>query len=118
MFEHRTEPLLPRADFIRRLLASIGIASGILLISLAVGMAGYHFFEGLSWLDAFLNAAMILGGMGPVATLQTSGGKLFAGTYALYSGLVILAAAGLVLGPVFHRILHKFHLDLEPDDAQ
>jgi hypothetical protein len=76
-------------------------------------MAGYGYFEGLAWRDAFLNAAMLLGGMGPVDAPQTDGGKLFAGLYALYSGLVFLIAAGLVFAPVLHRLLHKFHWNQE-----
>ena len=72
---------------------------------------GYHLLEGLSWLDAFLNAAMILGGMGPVSELKTSGGKLFAGCYALYSGIVFLLSVGVVLVPLLHRFLHHFHLE-------
>ena len=79
--------------------------------SLAIGMVGYHVLEQLSWLDAFLNAAMLLGGMGPVAVPVTEGGKLFAGLYALYCGLVVIAVAGIVLVPVAHRILHRFHLE-------
>jgi hypothetical protein len=78
--------------------------------SLAMGMIGYGYFEGLGWLDAFLNAAMLLGGMGPVETPATPGGKLFAGFYALYSGLVFLVAAGITLAPVLHRVMHRFHM--------
>ena len=74
-------------------------------------MAGYHFLEKLSWLDAFLNASMILSGMGPVATIQTSAGKLFAGCYALFSGLALITSIGVVSVPIFHRFLHRFHLD-------
>ncbi len=77
--------------------------------SLALGMAGYRTFEHLSWIDAFLNAAMLIGGMGPVDLPRTVAGKLFAGCFALYSGLLVLVAAGLVLAPVMHRLLHKFH---------
>jgi len=83
----------------------------LVLGSLLAGMAGYSYFEGLAWRDAFLNAAMLLGGMGPVDAPRTDGGKLFAGLYALYAGLVFLIAAGLVLAPVLHRLLHKFHWD-------
>jgi hypothetical protein len=93
----------------RRLLLHFAAATGLVLVSLMIGMAGYVRFEHLTWLDAFLNAAMLLGGMGPVETPQTSGGKLFAGVYALYAGLLFLVVAGLVLAPVVHRILHKFH---------
>lgn len=78
-------------------------------------MIGYHALEGLSWLDAFLNAAMLLGGMGPVAVPVTTGGKLFAGLYALYCGLVVIIAAGIILAPVAHRILHRFHLEESQD---
>ena len=84
--------------------------------SLAIGMAGYHGLERLSWLDSFLNAAMLLGGMGPLAAPQTDAGKLFAGCYALYCGLVVIAVAGIVLAPVAHRILHRFHLEREQRD--
>lgn len=85
----------------------------IVLGSLGIGMVGYAFFESLPWTDAFLNAAMLLGGMGPVDMPHTEGGKLFAGCYALYAGLVFLILMGLVVGPVFHRVLHKFHWDRE-----
>ena len=82
----------------------------LLAFSLGIGMAGYHFLEGLSWIDSLLNAAMILGGMGPVAPLQTAAGKVFASFYALYSGVVLLASVGILAGPIFHRFLHRFHL--------
>jgi hypothetical protein len=86
-------------------------ASALVLSTLGIGMAGYHFLEGLSWIDAYVNAAMILGGMGPVDQLHTTAGKLFAGTYALYAGLVFLLGIGVVLAPVLHRAMHRFHLD-------
>ena len=79
--------------------------------SLALGMWGYWYFESLTWLDAFLNAAMLLGGMGPVETPTTEGGKLFAGAYALYAGMVVLVAASILVAPVMHRYMHKFHLE-------
>lgn len=109
MYESRSHPLLPRAKFVRRELRHIAAALGLLAFSLVVGMAGYEHFEHLAWRDAFLNAAMLLGGMGPVDPPKTDGGKLFAGLYALYAGLVFLFAAGVVLAPVLHRIMHKFH---------
>jgi hypothetical protein len=84
------------------------------IASLAVGMAGYHFTESMSWIDAFANASMILSGMGPLDPPKTTGGKLFAGFYALYSGLAVLIVAAVLLTPVFHRMLHRFHLDEEP----
>jgi hypothetical protein len=90
---------------------SIGASALIVAVSLGLGMAGYHFLEKLPWLDAFLNASMILSGMGPVAPIQTSAGKLFAGCYALFSGLALITSIGVVFVPVFHRFLHRFHLD-------
>jgi hypothetical protein len=105
MFEHRHEGLLPAREFARRLLRHAGLASAVIFGSLL-----FVWFEGLTWVDGFLNAAMILGGMGPVATIQTTGGKIFAGLYALYSGLVFLVAAGILLAPLFHRVMHRFHL--------
>ena len=86
-------------------------ALALLLLTLAIGMAGYHWLEDQRWVDAYLNASMILGGMGPVAELHTAGGKVFAGTYALFAGLVFVLAIGVVLAPVLHRAMHRFHLD-------
>ena len=82
----------------------------LLLVSLAIGMLGYHFFENLSWIDSLLNASMILGGMGPVSPLQTNAGKIFASFYAIYSGVILLASVGILIAPIFHRFLHRFHL--------
>jgi len=113
MFEHRHEPLLPRAAFLRRMLRYTAVALLIVLGSLFIGMFGYHLFEGLGWTDSFVNAAMILGGMGPVNTLYTEAGKLFAGVYALYAGLVFLLVAGVLFAPLFHRFLHRFHLEID-----
>lgn len=118
MFEHHSKPLLPFSAFLRRLSVNFTIAAGLTAISLVIGMVGYRIFEQLSWIDCFLNAAMILGGMGEVNPLVTFGGKLFAGLYALYSGLVVLASFGLILSPVFHRILHAFHTHRPPDGPQ
>jgi hypothetical protein len=111
MYEHSRQPLLPRRAFIARVAKHA--VGGVFLVggTLWVGMAGYHWLEGLGWLDAYLNAAMILGGMGPVAELHTTGGKVFAGAYALFSGVVFLVAMGLLLAPVVHRGLHRFHLE-------
>ncbi len=116
MYEHHKEPLLPPAAFVRRLLVHAGVAGTIILGSLAVGVIGYHALEGLGWLDALLNAAMLLGGMGPVNALHTQAGKLFAACYALYSGIVFLVVAGILFTPLFHRFLHKFHLELAEDE--
>src|SRR5437879_4023957 len=107
MFEHRSEPLLSPSAFLGRLARSVLLGAGLISVSLLAGMEGYHAFERLSWIDAFLNAAMLLGGMGPVETPATEGGKVFAGLYALYCGLVVIAAAGIMLAPVAHRILHR-----------
>ena len=110
-FEHRAQPLIAPQRFVVRLAHSGIIAVALIVVSLFIGMAGYHHFEGLDWLDAFLNAAMLLGGMGPVNMPVTPGGKLFAGLYALYCGLVVILVAGVMLAPVAHRILHKFHVE-------
>ena len=88
----------------------------LFMVSLGIGMAGYHAFEGLSWLDAFLNAAMILSGMGPVAPIQTTAGKLFAGCYALFSGLALITTLAVIVAPVFHRFLHRFHMEADLRD--
>jgi hypothetical protein len=113
MFEQRKKPLLPRRAFYARMARSVALAIGIAMVSLGIGMVGYHGFEGLSWLDAFLNAAMILSGMGPVASLQTTGGKLFAGCYALFSGLALITTLAVIIAPLFHRFLHKFHMEAD-----
>jgi hypothetical protein len=115
-YESRHQPIAPRLRFAGRVLMSFLIALLIIGGSLAGGMWGYAHFEGMSRVDAFLNAAMILSGMGPVRELATEGGKLFAGCYALYSGLVVVLASGIVLAPIAHRILHRFHVD-EGDDT-
>jgi len=109
MYESRAEAPLPFARFALRMLAHGGGVGAIVALSLAIGMAGYVLFEHLSWLDAFLNAAMLLGGMGPVHNPATSAGKLFAGLYALYCGLVVIVATGAFLVPVLHRAIHLFH---------
>lgn len=111
--EHRHQPLLPRRAFLARLAHYLAATFSVVVASLAVGMLGYHQLEGLSWVDSFLNAAMILGGMGPVNELHTTAGKLFAGAYALFAGFVLLVAAGLLLTPLLHRLLHHFHLEHE-----
>jgi len=113
VYEHKRLPPLPRPHFIRRLLLHVLAAVALVLASLGIGMAGYSWFEGLAWRDAFLNAAMLLGGMGPVETPSTNGGKLFAGCYALYAGLVFLVAIGIVLAPIVHRVMHRFHWDAD-----
>jgi NO-binding membrane sensor protein with MHYT domain len=111
MFERRTDPLLPRREFIGRLARGAVVGLGLIAVSLFIGMLGYHLLEGFSWLDAFVNASMLLGGMGPVDPLHTTGGKLFAGFYALYCGFMVLAIAGIIFAPILHRFLHRFHLE-------
>ncbi len=118
MYERRHDPLLTRTAFLRRLGTHASIALALIVGSLTVGILGYHFFEGLDWIDALLNAAMILGGMGPVNELHTAIGKVFAALYALYSGLIVLVVAGVLFAPVFHRFLHHFHLELQDDAAK
>jgi hypothetical protein len=113
MFERHDQPLLPRQAYHRRVGKHFLIVLVIIGGSLFIGMAGYHYFEGLPWIDAMLNSAMLLGGMGPVDVLHTTAGKLFATFYALYSGIVFLVVAGVLFAPAFHRMLHHFHLDLE-----
>lgn len=112
-FENRKQPLLPRFAFFKRLARHVIAGSLLILVSLGIGMLGYHYFENLSWLDSLLNASMILGGMGPVNVLNSMGGKFFASIYALFSGIVFLVAAGVMVAPVVHRILHQLHLDAE-----
>lgn len=113
--EHRHEPFLPRAAFIRRLARYGVIAGAMILASLGIGVLGYHFFAGLAWIDALVNASMLLGGMGPVNELNTVPGKLFAAFYSLYSGIVFLIIVGVLFAPIFHRALHHFHLDLDEE---
>jgi hypothetical protein len=112
-FEHRSKPLLPRKAFLRRQARHAGFSLIILSVSLGMGTAGYHAFGRLPWTDSFLNASMILTGMGPVDRMDTEPGKLFASFYALFSGIAFLTFAGVLFAPVYHRFLHKLHLDLE-----
>ena len=117
MSDHRPKPLLPRKVFVLRVLRSLGLALGIISVSLGLGMAGYHLCEGLSWLDALLNASMILTGMGPVNELHTVAGKLFASFYALFSGVVFITSVAVLLAPLVNRFLHKFHLEFQNAEA-
>jgi hypothetical protein len=109
MYESRqVEPIAP-SHFLRRLAGHFAVGGSLIVLSLFLGMAGYRWLEALPWRDAFLNAAMLLAGEGPITPLHTPAGKVFAGFYALYSGLVFLGVLALVLAPIVHRILHKFH---------
>ena len=109
--EHKSQQLLSRSQFARRMAIYAFFGVGFLCISLAIGSIGYAYFAKLSPVDAFLNASMILTGMGPVDKMQTTGGKLFAGIYAIYSGVAFLTFCGVLFTPVYHRFIHKFHLD-------
>ncbi len=118
MFERRREPLLPFPAFLRRVARFVLLDLFVILLALVLGVLGYHYLEGLDWIDALLNASMILGGMGPVNPLQTPAGKLFASFYALFSGLLFIGVAGILLTPFVHRLLHQFHLDPEADGSE
>ena len=111
MFERKHERLAPVAVFIRRMVASIAVAGLLVAVALFMGVAGYHWIAGLGWVDSLLEASMILGGMGPVSPLPTQASKVFASGYALFSGLMFIAVMGVVLSPLLHRFLHKFHID-------
>ncbi|MCX5678939.1 MAG: hypothetical protein NTY76_07555 [Candidatus Omnitrophica bacterium] len=111
MFEHKHEKIASVSVFIKRLVGYIAAAILLILLSLFVGIAGYHWLAGFSWIDSLLNASMILGGMGPVNLLTNLGAKVFASLYALFSGLVFIAVMGIVFSPIIHRMLHTFHID-------
>lgn len=113
MYEHKSKPPIQRRSFALRLATHVLAVLLLLAASLWVGIVGYVYLESLSLLDAFLNAAMLLGGMGPVTMPVTPGGKLFAGLYALYAGLVFIVCAALIFTPVVHRVLHLFHWETE-----
>jgi len=116
-YEHRSQPMLPSRLFVRRIVFHLLLALGLVLVSLAVGVVGYRFLAGLSWIDALMNAAMILGGMGPVNELSSDAGKLFATFYALYAGVAFLAIAAVLIAPFAHRLIHRLHLDEPPSEA-
>ena len=114
MYEPRHEPLATWAVFGRRIVRHARVALLLIGGSLAVGMLGYRWLEGMAWIDAYLNAAMLLGGMGPVPPeLHTKAGKLVAGVFAMYAGMVVIAAASIILAPIFHRFVHRLHLEEE-----
>jgi hypothetical protein len=108
-FERISQPVAHRRRFVHRLARSTAVGLLLIGVSLLAGMLGYHALLGLSWVDAYVNAAMILSGMGPLASPTTVAGKIFAGTYALYSGIAVIAFAGVILAPVIHRFLHLMH---------
>ena len=111
MFERRHEQLAPVPVFIRRIIASLLAALGLIVVALFIGICGYHFLAGFNWIDSLLEASMILGGMGPVNQLPTDAAKVFASIYALFSGLILIALMGIILSPLAHRVMHKFHVD-------
>jgi hypothetical protein len=110
-YERRHDELAPRSIFIKRIIASLGVAFGLIVCALTVGIVGYHFIAGLNFVDSLLEASMILGGMGPVKEMPSDGAKVFASIYALFSGLILIALMGIILSPVAHRVMHKFHVD-------
>jgi hypothetical protein len=111
MYERRHEELAPVPVFLKRIIASLVVALGLILVALFIGIFGYHLLAGFNWIDSLLEASMILGGMGPVNQLPTDAAKVFASIYALFSGLILIALMGIILSPVAHRVMHKFHVD-------
>ena len=111
MYEHRTQKLLNSHQFLKRVFLHLAIALVAIGAALAIGISGYHHFARLQWIDALLDASMILGGMGPVNPLTTNGAKLFASGYALFAGLIFIGIAGVLVLPFFHRLLHSLHVD-------
>lgn len=114
-FERRGQPVASRRKFLIRMGLAVSLWLFLTTAGMAIGIAGYAYFEGMSFVDAFVNAAMILSGMGPMGELKTTGGKVFAGLYAIFSGLIIIIATGFVLAPIFHRVLHRFHVETTKD---
>ncbi len=114
-FEHLRQPVILRRKFLVRMFIAVGLWMILTIVGLAIGIAGYAEFEGMSFVDAYVNAAMILSGMGPMGELKTTAGKIFAGSYAILSGLIIVIATGFVLAPIFHRVLHRFHVESKGD---
>lgn len=110
-FEHKNEPLLPRDLFVKRMFNHLLLGTITIFLSLMIGIIGYHYLEGIGWIDSLLNASMILGGMGPVNELHTDSGKIFASMYALFSGIIFLVTVGIIIAPAVHRFLHRLHID-------
>lgn len=111
MYEHRRQPLAPRSTYYQRILRNILIALLIMLVSLAIGIVGYHYTADIPWIDALHNASMILSGMGPVVEISDTGGKVFSSAYALFSGVVFITNVGVILAPAVHRLLHRLHME-------
>lgn len=117
-FEHRSEPILPFHLWIQRVIKAFGVAVIVVGVSLLIGVLGYRYLGNLSWIDAVLEASMILGGEGPIATMSNDAVKLFASAYALFSGLVLLSTMGILLAPWLHRMMHRFHCEGKRDDKR
>jgi hypothetical protein len=117
MYEHWKQPLISGVEFAWRVVRHLIYALAAIGVSLGIGIVGYHYLDGLPWIDALVNASMILGGMGPVDPLKNGASKLFASFYALFSGLVFIALLGFLLAPFFHRLIHRFHLENEGGDT-
>lgn len=118
MYEHRSHPLISKAAFRQRVWSHATHGLSILAVALGIGVAGYHFLGGLDWIDALLNASMILGGMGPIDPLHQTSAKLFASFYALFSGIVFIGIASVLIAPFAHRLLHRFHLENKQDQSE
>lgn len=118
MFEHKSKPLLSRKAFYARFAWSVAATVGIIVFSLFMGSAGYHYLGDLAWIDALLNASMILAGMGPVDPIHSSAAKLFASFYALYSGIAFLTMVAILVAPLLHRFLHRFHMEIAEDERE
>jgi hypothetical protein len=117
-FEHKSRPLLPKEQYYKRVLRYAGFSLSLITISLGIGVLGYHYTNSLSWLDSLVNASMILTGMGPVDPLVSNKAKWFASFYSIFSGVIFLSTVAVFLSPIFHRFLHKFHLDDEEQRAK
>lgn len=118
MFENNSEPVVSRWIFAFRLIGAFTVGSALIAISLFAGMWGYHYFEGMPWVDSFANASMILSGMGPLSNMRSDAGKIFAGCYALYSGLALITITAIVFAPIVHRFLHRLHVDIDEEEAK
>jgi hypothetical protein len=118
MYEHKRKPLLSTRLFLFRVAGHLLVASILILVSLLVGTVGYHWLDQLNWVDSILNASMILGGMGPVDPLHTTAAKIFASFYALYAGFILLISVGIIIAPVFHRLLHRFHMETKAQEKE
>lgn len=118
MYEHHNKPLLSSKKYLNRLFNSVALAFILICLALLIGILGYHFICNLGWTDSLLNASMILAGMGPVDNIQTNTGKVFASFYAIFSGVAFLSIIAVILAPVMHRFLHKFHLESEEEEEE